>query len=62
MEQEGEYGWGCGSIMAFIMVLFMLLFLPWSMNSSPISPPSSFTLLLIPFILILLFIILSSSS
>ncbi|GMY30298.1 hypothetical protein FCV25MIE_25540 [Fagus crenata] len=55
-----EYGWGAGSIVMFMVVAAVLLFLPLIMG--PLQPPSPSVLLIFPVVLVAIFIFLHQAS
>ncbi|XP_052205152.1 uncharacterized protein LOC127809979 [Diospyros lotus] len=63
MASRGQqYGWGIGSLTAFLVVLILMIFLPLAMGPGSLGPPSWPVLLLIPVILIGLLFSLCLSS
>ncbi|KAK1432368.1 hypothetical protein QVD17_09264 [Tagetes erecta] len=61
MEGNVEYGWGVGSVVAMLLVVGCLLFLPIGLIG-PLAPPPLPLVLLIPVLLIIMIIFLSNAS
>ncbi|KAI3680432.1 hypothetical protein L6452_35202 [Arctium lappa] len=59
-SDEYEYGWGVGSVMAMLLVVGCLVFLPLGMGS--VAPPSGLLLLALPVLLAAIVIFLSQAS
>ncbi|KAJ0888041.1 hypothetical protein HanRHA438_Chr09g0397611 [Helianthus annuus] len=60
MENKMEYGWGVGSVVAMLLVVGCMLFLPLGMG--PVAPPSIPVIVLVPVFLVAVIIFLSVAS
>lgn len=58
--EDVEYGWGAGSVIAMLVVVACLLFMPLGMIS--VAPPSLPLIVVIPVLLIVMVIFLSHAS
>lgn len=60
--EEAEYGWGVGSVVALLLMVAVLVFVPLGMGPGLLQPPSIPMLLVFPLFLAAVFIFLSQAS
>ncbi|PWA13670.1 transmembrane protein [Artemisia annua] len=60
MENTNDYGWGLGSVVAMLLVVVAMLFVPLGMGM--LAPPSIPMILVIPVLLVVMFIFMCHNS